>query len=334
MTRARQKLILSGCTDLSLLLKSIYPALSFRADTGPLLLENKACNYLELVCASLGDMPQLYQALSDAKEQRFGAYQPTPYLEIATASRTQALNAPALPLPDLRAAAAPCPEFEPRALQELLDFQYPFATLSQIPKKVSVSSLRPVTDLEQEPPQPRDLSEIFSTQPSPTGAFAGTAAHQFMQFCHYQKARRDCRAEAQRLVDRGFLAPEQQAVLDVERLESFFESDLYERIQATPRLHRELRFNVFLPAHQLLPDAPEHQVLLQGVIDCFFEEDGGIVLIDYKNSYMGEGRTVEDIRETYAGQIDLYSKALEGATGKKVKEAYLFLFDTGEFVTM
>ena len=58
------------------------------------------------------------------------------------------------------------------------------------------------------------------------------------------------------------------------------------------------------------------------------------MLIDYKNSYMGAGRTAEDIRETYAGQIDLYSQALEGATGKPVKEAYLFLFDTGEFVSM
>ncbi len=38
--------------------------------------------------------------------------------------------------------------------------------------------------------------------------------------------------------------------------------------------------------------------------------------------------------EKEAGQIDLYRQALEGATGKKVKEAYLFLFDTGEFVKM
>ena len=47
---------------------------------------------------------------------------------------------------------------------------------------------------------------------------------------------------------------------------------------------------------------------------------------------MGAGRTAEDIAASYAGQIELYRQALEGATGKKVKEAYLFLFDSGEFV--
>ena len=81
-------------------------------------------------------------------------------------------------------------------------------------------------------------------------------------------------------------------------------------------------------------DPDDTRTIVQGVIDCFFEEDGAIVLIDYKNSYMGSGRSADDIRAAYAGQIDLYRQALEGATGKKVKEAYLFLFDTGEFVKM
>ena len=38
--------------------------------------------------------------------------------------------------------------------------------------------------------------------------------------------------------------------------------------------------------------------------------------------------------ESYRSQIELYSRALEGATGKTVKEAYLYLFDTGQFVAM
>ena len=78
-----------------------------------------------------------------------------------------------------------------------------------------------------------------------------------------------------------------------------------------------------------LPDS-----LTDGNIDCFFEEDDGLVLVDYKNSYMGAGRTEADIRRTYAGQIELYRQALEAATGKPVKEAYLYLFDTGKFIPM
>ena len=80
--------------------------------------------------------------------------------------------------------------------------------------------------------------------------------------------------------------------------------------------------------------AEGEDTIVQGIIDCFFEEDDGIVLIDYKNSYVGAGRTAKDIAESYRSQIELYSQALKGATGKTVKEAYLYLFDTGQFVAM
>ncbi|MDO4176871.1 MAG: PD-(D/E)XK nuclease family protein [Bacillota bacterium] len=74
--------------------------------------------------------------------------------------------------------------------------------------------------------------------------------------------------------------------------------------------------------------------VVQGIIDCYFEEDGQLILIDYKNSYMGAGRTVEDVADSYSGQIELYRQALEGATGKTVKESYLYLFDIGKFIMM
>ena len=67
-------------------------------------------------------------------------------------------------------------------------------------------------------------------------------------------------------------------------------------------------------------------------IDCYFEEDDGIVLIDYKNSYMGNGTTEEEISERYRNQIQLYREALEKASGKAVKEAYLYMFDLKKFI--
>ena len=78
--------------------------------------------------------------------------------------------------------------------------------------------------------------------------------------------------------------------------------------------------------------------IVQGIIDCFFEEEGELVLVDYKTTNVrskGEfaGRR-ESIRERYALQIDLYRRALEAATGKRVKEAYLYLTNIGETIEM
>ena len=72
--------------------------------------------------------------------------------------------------------------------------------------------------------------------------------------------------------------------------------------------------------------------IIRGIIDCFFEEDDGLVILDYKT---GNSRGSEDeIRKKYEVQIDIYSKALEAASGKPVKEAYLYLTDGGRIIKM
>ena len=71
-------------------------------------------------------------------------------------------------------------------------------------------------------------------------------------------------------------------------------------------------------------------VLVQGVIDCYFEEPDGIVLYDYKTNRIDKTKPPEEEQECivslYRTQLDLYSNALEDALGKKVKERYLYLF--------
>lgn len=96
-------------------------------------------------------------------------------------------------------------------------------------------------------------------------------------------------------------------------------------------LQRERPFNLVL-------EQAGAQSIVQGIIDCFFEEEGELVLVDYKTTGVGsEGEFAarrESIRARYAMQIDLYRRALEAATGKPVKEAYLYLTNLGETIEM
>ena len=77
---------------------------------------------------------------------------------------------------------------------------------------------------------------------------------------------------------------------------------------------------------------------MQGVIDCCFEEDGRMILIDYKSSFIRKDRDrseeIRRIRNEYAVQIELYSEAVSKGTGMDVAEAYLYLFETGDAVQM
>ena len=71
-------------------------------------------------------------------------------------------------------------------------------------------------------------------------------------------------------------------------------------------------------------------MILQGITDCFFREGDGYVLIDYKTDKVrGSGAK---LRRKYEKQLELYKQAIEKLTSIPVKESYLYLFDTGEFV--
>ena len=76
------------------------------------------------------------------------------------------------------------------------------------------------------------------------------------------------------------------------------------------------------------------RAIVQGIIDCYFEDEDGLVLIDYKNSYIGRMDDERKIAERYKGQVKIYKKALELACGKTVKEAYLYLFNLKKFIPL
>ena len=64
-------------------------------------------------------------------------------------------------------------------------------------------------------------------------------------------------------------------------------------------------------------------VLIQGIIDAYFEEDGEIIVLDYKTDRV---RTEAELKDRYQEQLRLYTKALEQITRKKVKEQIIYSF--------
>ena len=165
-----------------------------------------------------------------------------------------------------------------------------------------------------------------------TAAEVGTIMHLIMEKIDFTKAKalgtEYIDSVADRLVESGKLTPEERAVVQSDKIAAFFDQEIGARAAkafAEGKLYREKEFI-------LEREIQGQKAVVQGIIDCWFEDERGPVLIDYKNSFMGRGRSIEDIIETYKGQIEIYRDALEGALGKNVEEAYLFLFDIGTFV--
>ena len=72
-------------------------------------------------------------------------------------------------------------------------------------------------------------------------------------------------------------------------------------------------------------------VLVQGIIDAWFIEDGEIVLLDYKTDRVD---SEEELITRYQIQLDLYKRALEAATDMKVKEVYIYSFGLGKVIRL
>ena len=80
-----------------------------------------------------------------------------------------------------------------------------------------------------------------------------------------------------------------------------------------------------IPAREIGPVDSDELVVIQGIIDAYFEEDGELILVDYKTDRIGQGEESKLI-ERYRTQLEDYALALERMLHKKVKQKYIYSF--------
>lgn len=162
-----------------------------------------------------------------------------------------------------------------------------------------------------------------------------SATSQILEFQGPAQAKDQIQTDITKMLTQGHLTEQEAEAADSGLLLTFFQSDLGKRAGRALHLRKEIPFNMKLSLQEL-PDfaeeAFEDSIIVQGTIDCCFEEEDGLVLLDYKSNYIGaenQEERVRELTETYRGQISLYRRALEEYSGREVKAAYLYLFGIG-----
>lgn len=215
-------------------------------------------------------------------------------------------------------------------LQKRFSFVYPGEALKSVPAKVAASELAGKENAKEYAAMSRPA---FLTGQTMTPAERGTALHLYMQFADYRLAKQDPEKQLRFLLEKGFLTQEQAEAVSLKKIERFFQSGLYRRMEQSENLRREIRFTVELAASEVNPGLTgqngREPVVLQGAVDCVFEENGGLILVDYKTDYVKEE---QELKNRYRRQLSLYALALEQTTGLKVTEQYLYSFSLGEAV--
>ncbi len=210
-----------------------------------------------------------------------------------------------------------------------LGWSYPYQEAVHLPSKVSVSEI-----LDEREKWEKSKKEEKREDPSLSGYVdreaqkRGILMHTIMRYLPLHDAL-DLNQQIERLVEDGLLKEEEVPLIHREGIEDFLKSSLWSRMLRSPRVSREVPFVLKKRASHVLPNREEsrEEILIQGIMDALFLEDGEAVLVDYKTDWVGQ-RDVKRRRERYRLQMHLYREAAE-ACGLKVKETYLYFFSYG-----
>lgn len=221
------------------------------------------------------------------------------------------------------------PEAEPEAafvsekslvepLRLRLSWSYPFASETTLPNKTSVTELTERSQTEYDVPS-------FAAKGESATAL-GTSVHKLLE--SIPKGEYDERVVRELAAKLGIIDRR-----GIEGVIWFLGTELYGRMSKGTDLQRELPFSYAVDSEELFNTPSSDRVLLQGVIDACFIEDGEWVLIDYKTDNT-MGIPPEEYAQRHTKQLELYAKALEKLSKRRVRESYLVLLRAKAAVRM
>ena len=198
-------------------------------------------------------------------------------------------------------------------------------------RKVSVSSILRDEKRAADDEIHRQAAEIqrlprFMQEKQITGAQIGTAFHRMMRavdLCALRETKqleKEIAAQCDAMLADGVITRAEYDAVPAHMLVSFFAQPLSVRMLASPCVRREWAFTWKRQTPQGQPQ------LLQGIVDCCFEENGGWILVDYKTD---SAKDAPAAIQKHRPQLDLYAQALETITGLPVRERILYLVRAG-----
>lgn len=231
-------------------------------------------------------------------------------------------------------------------LQARFSYRYPYENLAQIPVKVTVSELKHQASLETEdsyllyedeeivPVVPAFMQE---TEETGSGPVRGTAYHRIMECLDFSKtaSAEEIQEQISQLKETGKIDGQTAHYINPMQIFRMAQSTLGKRMAAAQKagtIRREQPFVISQKASEIKKEwGEEESILVQGIIDAYFVENGKIILVDYKTDRV---RSAKELVNRYHVQLVYYAQALERLTGMPVEEKIIYSFALGKEITV
>ncbi len=321
LTRAKTHLFISACVPEARLKKMLTEVAGAREDETPKDLWNtpSTLGWMMFALRHQRDMLPLYEkagviACPDRTDCRFTVTVSDAVTSVQYGRRPRDMER----RPDIGRGIA------------LAQAVYPYERQTKLPVKLSVSEIK---GMRQKDPDAEDLIKPTVSRRTPdfiekrkSGAQTGNAVHKFMQFSDFKTlaAPDGIAAEMRRLREKEFLTARECELVDVSLIENFIRQPVFSEILSADLLEKEKRFLFSMPARDIFRDTDETApVLVQGVLDCYFEKDGRLVILDYKTDRLDDP---EMFRQRYTVQLKLYRRCLADLIGRTADKLYIYSF--------
>ena len=243
-------------------------------------------------------------------------------------------------------------------IQKLLEYQYKYSDATIIPTKTSVTEIKEMkksalgekskkeaenTKMKQyvlreenesenenivskvEFPKPKFLQSDEKTEIS--NAEKGTLIHLCMQKLDINKKEytiQNVKELLDKLVAKKTITEQEANAINIKKIYQFTKSNIWQEMTEAQVVEREKPFYINIPAQEIYEKDLEEKVLVQGVIDLYYiSSNGELVLVDFKTDYVPD-KNEQILIERYSSQLQLYKRALESETGKRVDKTYIY----------
>lgn len=209
-------------------------------------------------------------------------------------------------------------DFDIKAYSKYFDFEYPYKFESYSPVKRSVTGLKKTSEFLGYKIEKISSVDTAAMSKSKDPAKEGSFTHTLLKHLNYSgiNSKEDIEDTLNYLIKEQILPHESKEIIDTDSIYKFVNSEIGLRLKKADNIHRE---ESFITEYEAFGE----KFILNGIIDLYFEENGNIILIDFKTDSVNNYNVNKRINE-YRMQIELYKKALSKAYNKNVAESYIY----------
>ena len=360
MTRAKEKLILTGCLRE---FERVMGSFSYRNDTQTLLLpysvRKDASCYLNQLLACMTRYGRLPAPCGAGENIRIEIRNEE---QILTAISPQQVKQQ-LELMDIeRQAADMTADAFYRQEAESFVYEYPYMRMTELAQKMSISDIKRMKaydgqgydvatefakqDTQQAQMKPEAPGKTEKTDKNDktkkpklelSGSAYGTLMHKFMELLPFETIDVQTltvdriKALKKEFCKEGIFEDAEIARIPDGRIMKFLQSELGCRMIEAARcgnLFKERQFSAGIPAAEVYDVETDDILVVQGIIDAYFYEEDAAVVMDYKTDAASE----EVLLARYRAQIESYAEVVEQLTGKPVKDKYFYSFHLNKMI--